>query len=395
MARERSTRGPVILIAALVLAVAACAPAAPPSPTAAPAQPAESKPAATAAPAKTEAKPAATTAPAKPAEAKPAASPAAKAEAKPTEAAKPALSKAEGPAAKPAEKVFTRPINWIVPYGSGAFDTLSRGLAPVLSKELGVPVVVENVPGAEGFNRVSRAAPDGHTMGVAELVGEYILKTVSPQVYDISKFTVYGRFNEAVNLVGVSPRAPFKTIEEFRNTKETVRCGLFGGFGLPAAHCFLLAENYNVPYTFVKFPTPAEAILGVTRGDADIATAGTVLWLDHFAKGNAAPLVVWSVEPEPRVPGSKNLKDIGLEELVTVSNQRSILGPPGVPADRVEAMTAALDRAMKSAEFQEFLTKGNWEKNALLGEPFRKLVGDLTSALTKHEAAAKRAAAKT
>lgn len=370
MAHVRYLKPIPVLAVALALLAAACAPAAPPSPTAPPPKPTEApKPAAPAA---------------KPTEA-PAAKPA---EARPTEAP------AAKPAAKPAEKFPSRPIQWIVPYGPGAYDTLSRGLAPILSKELGVPVVVENVPGAEGFNRIARAAPDGHTLGAAELVGEYFARIVQQPVYDVTKFTVLGRFNESVNLVAASPRAPFRTLQELKNAKEPVRCGLFGGFGVPVAHCFLTMEAFGIPYSFVKLASPAEAVLGVTRGDADVLSAGTVLWLDHIAKGNAVPLMVWSTEADPRLPGTPTLREAGLPELAPISNQRTIVAPPGTPPERVEALTTAIGNAIKTAEYQDFLKKGNFETNTLMGEPFRKLLADLTAVVNKHQDAARRAAAK-
>jgi tripartite-type tricarboxylate transporter receptor subunit TctC len=51
-------------------------------------------------------------------------------------------------------------VRWIVPVGSGgAFDLLARALAPILSRNLGVPVVVENIPGSEGYRQIYAAKP--------------------------------------------------------------------------------------------------------------------------------------------------------------------------------------------------------------------------------------------
>jgi tripartite-type tricarboxylate transporter receptor subunit TctC len=62
------------------------------------------------------------------------------------------------------------PIRLVVPFPpGGSLDTTARLAQPHLSAELGVPVVVENRPGASGAlgtQVVARAAPDGQTWGV-------------------------------------------------------------------------------------------------------------------------------------------------------------------------------------------------------------------------------------
>jgi tripartite-type tricarboxylate transporter receptor subunit TctC len=65
----------------------------------------------------------------------------------------------------------TRPIKLIVPFAAGgSSDSLGRIIAPELSQRLGQPVVVENKPGAGGnlgIDQLAKAAPDGHTIGLA------------------------------------------------------------------------------------------------------------------------------------------------------------------------------------------------------------------------------------
>ncbi|TCH99717.1 tripartite tricarboxylate transporter substrate binding protein [Roseococcus sp. SYP-B2431] len=65
----------------------------------------------------------------------------------------------------------SRPIRCIVPLPpGGGTDTAARIATRRLSEALGVPVVVENRPGAGGMvgtEAVARAAPDGYTIGIA------------------------------------------------------------------------------------------------------------------------------------------------------------------------------------------------------------------------------------
>src|SRR5260370_11591294 len=69
-----------------------------------------------------------------------------------------------------AEVYPSRVIPMVVPLPpGGATDTLTRTLADHMRGSLGQPIIVENVPGAGGtlgIARLTRAAPDGYTLGV-------------------------------------------------------------------------------------------------------------------------------------------------------------------------------------------------------------------------------------
>lgn len=60
-----------------------------------------------------------------------------------------------------------KPVKWVLGFAAGGgTDVLARALAPRVGKLLGVPVIVENRPGANGnvaAEVVARAAPDGLT----------------------------------------------------------------------------------------------------------------------------------------------------------------------------------------------------------------------------------------
>ena len=64
-----------------------------------------------------------------------------------------------------------KPITIVVPFPAGSSsDMIPRLLGPLLTKSLGVPIVVENRPGANGSigaARVASAAPDGYTLLMA------------------------------------------------------------------------------------------------------------------------------------------------------------------------------------------------------------------------------------
>src|SRR4051794_15142710 len=67
-----------------------------------------------------------------------------------------------------AQSYPSKPITLVVPFAAGGpTDIVTRIVAELMSRELGQPLVVENVGGAGGMigaSRVARANPDGHVL---------------------------------------------------------------------------------------------------------------------------------------------------------------------------------------------------------------------------------------
>ena len=90
-----------------------------------------------------------------------------------------------------AQNYPTRSIRIIIPFAAGgATDVVFRMLTPPLSEHLGQQVVIDNRPGGAatiGMDLVAKAAPDGYTLGVANVsfgVNPFILRKLP---YDTEK----------------------------------------------------------------------------------------------------------------------------------------------------------------------------------------------------------------
>ena len=84
-----------------------------------------------------------------------------------------------------------KPIRLIVPFApGGGTDIIARLIGLALTESMGQPVVIDNRGGSGGVvgvNLVSKADPDGHTMGLCSLGFSYAPALYAKLPYDTEK----------------------------------------------------------------------------------------------------------------------------------------------------------------------------------------------------------------
>jgi tripartite-type tricarboxylate transporter receptor subunit TctC len=286
-----------------------------------------------------------------------------------------------------AEKFPSKPITIVVPYSTGSNMTkYSRAAVPSLSESLGVPVVVKNVPGANGWNQVYRAKPDGYTLGVGDPTGQIGISMVQKLPYEIAKFTWLGQWASGNQLLVAGKKSGFKSLNDLMSSKKTVRCGTFGGLSAGAVQCALLGARKGFDVKFVNTKGPREVPLAALRGDVDIGSVGVNLWLGHIKKGDVTPIVVWSADRDKRVPNVNSLSDIGLGSLGNLTVYRAVFTSPGVPQDRKDILMKALNASQKKASWTAFITKGHLDNNYVFDNNYAVTLQKAYDSVNSHRA---------
>src|SRR5215218_277545 len=93
------------------------------------------------------------------------------------------------PAVQAQPRFPDRPVTIVVPFSAGGpTDVISRLVAEGMGRDLGQPVVVENVTGAGGTiaaGRVAQARPDGHTLLMHHIGHASAATLYRPLSYDV------------------------------------------------------------------------------------------------------------------------------------------------------------------------------------------------------------------
>lgn len=265
----------------------------------------------------------------------------------------------------------TRPIEIVVPFSAGSLaDRNMRAAAPLLSRELGVPVAVQNIPGANGYNRLFRAAPDGHTIGAGDPIAQIGLALVQPQPFDVSRLTWLGHWSTGVQVLVASSRSGLGSLEELRGLRRTLRCGTFGGVSTGAIQCALLGRALGFTVAFVNVQGPPELVLAAVRGDVDLASLGPPLWAQHVEAGSVRPLLAWSAARDERLPQAPSLSDINLAALSPVTVIRGVNAPPELPPAIRDRLIEALNAVTRQPEWDQFVTQARLERDWLFSADY-------------------------
>ncbi len=178
-----------------------------------------------------------------------------------------------------------RPIHIIVPIPpGGAPDVLARAIGPRLSEQLGAPVIIDNVTGANGNiagAMVAKSAPDGYTL----LLGPDSLMTINPHIYEKMLFDPLKDFVPLASLVSnefvlsINPSVPAQTFPEFIEFARKANPPLAyasGGHGSQHQLAMeMLKKRAGIELTHIPFRGGSPATTATIAGDTKVMFAGS------------------------------------------------------------------------------------------------------------------------
>ncbi len=249
------------------------------------------------------------------------------------------------------------PIHVVVPHDpGGVVDTTARLVQPYLQKYLGVPVVIDNMPGAGGnIGRayVFRQPPDGYTLMVNLQPSMSAGQIVTGAKFDSLKFThVYNITGHNYDAVAVAAGSPLKTIEDMRKASQARPLTTAGG-GIGTTNyilAMLLKEKAGVQISFVPFNSGAETALAISGGQTEIGIAALdSLWPLYESK-QLRILAVGGPERDPSHPEFPSLVELGYPD-IRFDTMAGLYAPPGLSEEKTSVLVDAMRKVFADEKF--------------------------------------------
>ena len=250
----------------------------------------------------------------------------------------------------------SRPIRIVVAQAPGGPpDRIARLVAEPLSRALGVPVAVENRPGASGIIGVDyamRAAPDGYTLLIATLSTHVLVPaTAERQPYDaVRDFAPVINLHRSIKALWVSSELPPRTAAEFVAYVQA-RPGALnyatGGAG-SSNHIDmeLFRTTTGLDIVHVPYNGPAAGITAVGSGEAQAMIVSVTTARGLAQAGKVRALALFAGKRTPLLPDVPTAAEAGFGD-IDLSAWIGLVAPAGTPVAIVERLNRELERILR------------------------------------------------
>ena len=249
-----------------------------------------------------------------------------------------------------------RPINLVIPLAPGdATDTSARAVADVLSRELNVPIVAVNRPGAGsalGTDIVVKARNDGYTIVLtnnAALVFRSILDPANANYDPFRDLTPLALAMRSPSILTVRSDAPYRNlgelVEHAKKNPGSVRIGT-PGIGSVGDFCVRTINSLTgAGIVMVPFAGASPALTAMRGGHIEGVLLALGTMTGQLRSGAVRGIVISSKYPDfPEIP---TLAELGYAQPL-FDIWAAFFAPAGVPTEVTGALVPALERAIKA-----------------------------------------------
>jgi tripartite-type tricarboxylate transporter receptor subunit TctC len=285
-----------------------------------------------------------------------------------------------------AQDKFDKPVRIVVGFpAGGTADLIARVVADKLKDTLGVPVIVDNRPGAIGriaADVVKNAAPDGTTI-MAMPIGPMAVVPHSTKnlnydpLKDFTPIALGATFQFAI---AAGPESGAKNWQEFaawvKANPDKAAYATSGVGSLPHFFGVLLSTELNVPMLHVAYKGSAAYINDLIGGQIPAAIDAIADLTELHRAGKIRILASSGATRSTALPDVPTFKEVGLGGVVA-TGWFGFFGPANMPKPIVDTLNRGINNALRSPDVVEKLSNIGMDPATSTPEEFsRTLVLD-------------------
>ena len=253
------------------------------------------------------------------------------------------------------------PIRLIVGFSAGGTtDVVARIVGKEISQELGQSVIIDNRPGAGsniGAELVARAKPDGYTLymvAVTSAINQTLYKNIKFNL--VNDFAPVALAVKVPNILVVNPKLPVHSVKELvayakANPGKLNFASSGSGTSIHmAGELFKQVAGVDMLHVPYKGSAPAETDL--MGGQVQLMFDNMPAAWPHVQAGKLRALAVTTAERSKTAPDLPTMEESGFPNF-DVSSWFGVIAPKGTPADVVNTLNAAIEKALSKPDVQK------------------------------------------
>lgn len=294
--------------------------------------------------------------------------------------------------AQAAAEYPERQVTMIVPFSAGGgSDRVARTVDRFWQEQTGASFNFQYQPGAAGAvgtAEISRANPDGYTVGIVNLPNMVVQPVAGTGTFALDGFDYIGRVNADPIVLMVPENSPYQTIEELlaaaKEAPGTMTLAITGTMGAAHLAALQMMEGAGVEVTLVPTQGGSNTVARIAGGHV---TAGLIGLGLYTSQENGRALAVTAAKRSDFTPDVPTFteKDIPID----LSTARIIVAPKGLPDDVLAYLRTNLQSVTESEGFiAASADQGQgaiWQDGAALEAAVMAMEQSTTTLLRKYE----------
>lgn len=239
----------------------------------------------------------------------------------------------------------------------GGSDLIARSIAPLLSNELGIPVIVVNKVGGDGvvgLNELAKSKPDGYTIDLSADTVQAIHSVMYEHAeYDENSWDYLAATNYTSYIMVLGKGSSFSNLKEMmeyakRNPKKLT-------IGTPSSVAEVMSTlemKTGTQFTQIVNNSGANNLASIAGGHVDVG----ILTAQFYQQAVDQGLKVIGVMSDERFPSCSDVPtfvETGYD--VVVIQNWIVIMPKGASQDVLTTIKTAMDKVGNSAKFIDSL----------------------------------------
>ena len=263
-----------------------------------------------------------------------------------------------------------KPVTVIVPYAPGSgMDSMSRLIGQELGERLKQTVLIDNKAGAGGTigtAALSRAAPDGYTLGMGNsgthASSPNLLKSVA---YDpMTGFMPIGRIGSFIFMLTVNSSVPVNSLQELVDYSKAnpgkLSYAVANSVGMAVME--LLKASHGLDVTAVPYRSMPQAVTDLIAGRVSVLVVDRGPILPHLESKTARALMLTSSTRSRLQPDVPSTQEAGAN--INIISWVGLFAPAGTPGSVIAKVSGELRKVVDDPKVRDRLAPAGFETSS-------------------------------